>query len=70
MFWKSKMICTYFFLFKIFHAEHLSLYDKIAAVQLIPLTSVVLFWIKNVYHVLLKISVFLWDLIFKRIFTY
>lgn len=47
MFWKSKMICTYFFLFKIFHAEHLSLYDKIAAVQLIPLTSVVLFWIKK-----------------------
>lgn len=69
MFWKSKMICTYFFSFKIFHAEHLSLHDKIAAVQLIPLTSVVLFWIKNVYHVLLKISVFLGDLIFKRIFT-
>ena len=45
-------------------------FDKIAAaVQLIPLTSVVLFWIKNVYHVLLKISVFLGDLIFKRIFT-
>ena len=69
MFWKSKMICTYFFLFKIFHTEHLSLRDKIAAVQLVPLTSVVLFWIKNVYHVLLKISVFLGDLIFKRIFT-
>lgn len=42
MFWKSKMICTYFFLVKIFHAEHLSLYDKIAAVQLFNLCCTLL----------------------------